>query len=366
MGWAVASIALIATACGGGSSGSAAGDDEGPTSFEDIEYESPIADFLGQDLDFDNEDSQAEFEDQAREVEQKVAACMAEEGFEYTPVDQSQFTETATNGEELPYFSDEWVAKYGFGITTQRFSQSMLNDELVGYDDSMVVSTESEAIEDPNSEYLESLSPAEQEAYYAALYGDQPEFDENATEEEMNKAYENFVPTGCQNTAWEDLNPSQNFYQEFSDDLDDMYQRIEADPAVTKYRDEVTACVAEEGLVYTNQEDLYTRWEEDLSSLDPFASGDPFEGTGLNPEEMTEEELNEFYQTGNELDDEALAKLAEIQAEELELARVVIECGGGPLNEEAVLSEVRVALEQEFLDANADRLAEFENSAADS
>lgn len=366
MGWAVTSIALVATACGGGSGETAAGEDEGPTSFEDIEYESPIAEFLGQDIDFNSEDSQAEYEAQARDVEQKVAACMAEEGFEYTPVDQSQYTQMTTVEEELPYFSDEWVEKYGFGITTQRFSQSMLNDELVGYDDSMNGSAEAEAFEDPNSEYVESLSPAEQEAYYAALHGDQPEFDENATEEEMNEAYEDFVPTGCQNTAWEEENPSQNFYQEFNDDLNDMYQRIEADPAVTKYRDEVTACVAEEGLVYTNQEDLYSRWEQDLSSLDPFASGDPFEGTGLNPEEMSQEELDEFFQTGNKLDAEALAKLAEIQAEELELARVVIECGGGPLKEEAVLSDARVALEQEFLDANADRLAEFENSEAGS
>ncbi len=365
MGWAVASIALIGTACGGGSGESAAGDDEGPTSFEDIEYESPIAEFLGQDLDFDNEESQAEYEAQARAVEQQVAACMAEEGFEYTPVDQSQFMSFETD-QDIPYFSDEWVEKYGFGITTQRFSQSMLNDELVGYDDSMGAATEAEAIEDPNSAYVESLSPAEQEAYYAALYGDQPEFDENATEEEMNEAYEDFVPTGCQNTAWEEQNPSQTFYQEFSDDLEDMYERIEADPAVAKYRDEVTACVAEEGLVYTNQEDLYTRWEEDLASLDPFASGDPFEGTGLDPEEMSQEEMDEFFRTANKLDAEELAKLAEIQAEELELARVVIECGGGPLNEESILSEVRVALEQEFLDANADRLAEFENSAADS
>ncbi len=365
MGWAVASIALIATACGGGSGESAAGDDDGPTSFEDIEYKSPIAEFLGQDLDFNSEDSQAEFEAQAREVEQKVAACMAEEGFEYTPVDQSQYTAIAVE-EELPYFSDEWVAKYGFGITTQRFSQSMLNDELVGYEDS--VDTTVAPPEDANAVYAESLSPAEQEAYYAALYGDQPEFDENATEEEMNEAYENFVPTGCQNTAWEELNGgSQGFYQEFSDDLQEMYERMEADPAVTKYRDEVTACVAEEGLVYTNQDDLYSQWEDDLASLDPFSSGgDPFEGTGLNPEEMSQEELDEFFREANKFDEEALAKLAELQAEELELARVVIECGGGPLKEEVVLSDVRVALEQEFLDANADRIAEYENSAAGS
>lgn len=52
--------------------------------------------------------------------------------------------------------------------------------------------------------------------------------------------------------------------------------------------------------------------------------------------------------------------LAEVQAEEIVLAKAVIACGGGPLNEQVVMSEVPVEYEQVFLDENAEALADFE------
>ncbi len=71
------------------------------------------------------------------QIEEVIAACMREEGFEYQPVDQSQFMMFGGPGEgELPWFSPEWVEKYGFGISTQTFPQSEVGPDLVGYDDS--------------------------------------------------------------------------------------------------------------------------------------------------------------------------------------------------------------------------------------
>ncbi len=48
----LATTALLATACGSSESGSVVSD--APASFEDLDFESPIADFLGVDQSFDS------------------------------------------------------------------------------------------------------------------------------------------------------------------------------------------------------------------------------------------------------------------------------------------------------------------------
>ncbi len=132
---------------------------------------------------------------------------------------------------------------------------------------------------------------------------------------------------------------------------------------MSDYRDEVSACVAEDGLEYTTMEDLYEEFESTMQDLQMGFMGDPFEGTGLDPEQMTNEEIDAFFSEMNLLSDEDREYLAEVQAEELELAKAVVDCGGGPLNEQFVLGAIRVEYEQELLDANADRLSELEGSA---
>lgn len=365
----VAALALMIGACGGGSDGSQSANDDGPASFEEMEFESPIADFLGQTTDYQSDDAQAAYIEQAAETEEKIAACMAAEGFEYTPVDQSQAITYRSDSGELAYFSDEWVAKYGFGITTQRFAQSAVGPDLAGYDD-QAMGQESVFV-DPNQEYQESLSDAERTAYQEALWGDmmEPAEEDTATEQSASAVETGkgtYMPSGCQNEAWAEASVgAMAFYEEFGDELEGLYEQLEADSRVRAFRDEVAACVAEQGLEYTTMEDLYSRWDSQLSQLDSM-SGDPFEGTELDPAEMTEEELNDFFQQAEKLDPDQLATLADVQAEELALAEAVVGCGGGPLNEQVKLSEVRIELEQEFLDTNADRVAEFENSASGS
>lgn len=369
----IAALALFTAACGGGETTSASSAaDEGIESFDDLEWESPIADFLGQDtsFDFNSDEAQAEFTAQATEAEEQIAVCMRAEGFEYIPVDQGQFAFFGGESEELPYFSTEWIAKYGFGISTQRFAQSEVGPDLVGFDDSQFEAVDQAMPEDPNQDYIESLSPTEQDAYYEALYGDQPELPEDATEAEWDAAYENFEPSGCANEAWENTDfgggGEMDFYEEFGDDLEALYERLEADPRVAEHNDRVAACVADKGLVYAGMEDLYERWESRLSELQGGGFG-PMIDEDVDFESMSDEELDAFFADQSfELSDEDKATLGEIQAEEIELATTVVECGGGPLNDEVVLGEIRVEYEREFLEANSDRLAGFEGSASGS
>lgn len=367
-------LALGATACGDGGDTTEAGAqaEDGPQSFEDLEYESPLMDFLGVDTDFDfsSDDSQAEFTEQANQAEEKIALCMREEGFEYTPVDQSQFTSFGGIEEDLPWGSRAWTEKYGFGITTQRFSQTEVGPDLVGWNDEEMADFEESMADDPNQAYVNSLAPAEQDAYYEALYGDEPEVADDATEEEWQEAYENFEPTGCQAESWgEDSffgGPEQEFYEEFGDDLDDLYERLEADPRVAEFRSEVSACLAEDGLEYSgDMEDLYESYETKMEGIGPDYSQDPLTAAGLDPSTMSDEEIDAFYETAFnvELSDADKETLGALQTEEIALAVAVWECGGSDLQMEVLLGEIRVEYENEFLADNADRIGEFEGSA---
>ncbi len=358
-------VVLLVAACGGStpdadSSAGNSAEDGRPQSFDDIDFRSPIGEFLG--IDFSATDEMdAQFAEMEREAGLITAECMRDQGFEYVPIDSMQFASFGGPGDDLPYFSDAWVEKYGLGITTQRFPQSMVGD-LVGFPDEQFGAPD-EGFVDPNAEYIESLSPAEQDAYYAALYGDEPDFGPEGPGEDFT-----FEASGCQNEAFEQafndgpMGGQQAFYEAFGDDLEAMEERVQADPRIIEFNAMVTNCVTAAGLEWTGQEDVYSRFEQRLQDLQPAAlrsSVDPFEEAGLDPEEMTDRELEDFFRDLNRLDAEGLAVLAELQAEELALAKVVVDCGGGLLNEQIIMSEVRIEYEQEFLDTNAAAMEAF-------
>lgn len=349
----LASALLVLAACGSSSSDTEAASGDTVTS--------PIAEFLGEDFVFDDsEESRARLIAEERDRQELIAACMREEGFEYIPVDPEQSFFFEEPG-DLEWGSDEWVAKYGFGITTMWFSQEEVGPNLVGHD---YASFEEEQSNDPNQEIVEAMSFSEQDAYYAALYGndDFPEFDETMSDEEIDAELEDFDfrPSGCEGQAYnESDHPSFKFYEEFGDELEGMYERAQNDPRVVEAEQEIASCVADKGYEYTNEQEVYQRFDTELTSIENTLT---FPGDELTEEDfstMSEEELNAIFNQPRELSDEALETLAEIQAEEVSLAVAVNECGGGFANQGNLVQEVMAELEQEFLDQNADRVAEF-------
>ncbi len=146
------------------------GDDGDETDETTYEYESPLGEFLGWiDVDFDEEEFRAEELARMARVEELTAACMREQGFEYIPVDHSQFwyDEDEFAGEEQ-WGTSEWIRTYGFGVTTMRFSQEQVGPDLVGYDPHMYEGPEEEFV-DPNQDYRDSLSEPERQACDEAL-----------------------------------------------------------------------------------------------------------------------------------------------------------------------------------------------------
>ncbi len=356
-------ITLLLGACGGS--------DETEAGAGGQSFESPLNEYMGfdQGVDFsDPEEAEAQFQAQQQEVNEQVVACMAAEGFEYVPPDQGGFVvfgdEAGADG--LVWGSDEWVAKYGFGISTQAFPQEIVGPELVGMDDSMFMGEDD--FQDPNQDYVESLSDADREAYYAALHGDDPgpDFTEGMTDEEMEAAVEEWEQnreiTGCEEKAWQEssvFGGQDAFYREFGDEMEALWESIGSDPRIVAAEKDTSECVAEKGYTYTTMDDVYQQLDERMQPLYNMAYSEP----EIMPSEdemasMSEEELNEIFGP-QELSAEAKSELAEIQADEIGLAVAVNECGGGFDANQDVYEEVRVELEQEFVEANREKLDAF-------
>ncbi|MEM7338973.1 MAG: hypothetical protein AAF467_10015 [Actinomycetota bacterium] len=365
--WRVAALAsasvLLFAACAGGTSGSTNAEGDGVSA--EGGFTSPIAEFLGEEtFDFsDPEAAEARYLEEERARQDVIAQCMADQGFEYVPfVPDTGFGFIASDG--LEYGSEEWVAKYGFGITTTWFSQEEVGPNLIGND---YGNFEEAFANDPNQEIRSGMSDAEAEAYDGALYGDQSffEVDETLSEEEAEAQFDDFEPNfeemGCQGQAYNESDGNTAaFYQEFNDDLDVMYERMEADPRVQEVEREVAECVTGKGLEYTDIDEVNERLFEEVSALESQVG---FPGENLTDEDfenMSPDEIEAIYNQPRELPEEVLTKLGELQAEEIELAQAVEECGGGFDAQQDLAFEILAEYEQEFLDDNADRLAEFQ------
>lgn len=236
--------ALLLSACGGSDEAS------------DTSTEGPLAEFFADVYgDFDEEEMNAEM----MEVEEATARCMAEQGFEYQPVDQSQGSFTVDMSEQDPA---EYAAEYGYGFSLQPEPSAEEQAAM-------------EAWVDPNQEYVDAMSESEQAAYYEALYGDMmsTEYDEDAEMPEYDPA-----TAGCQGAAQEEIYGEQNAMweseemQAFNDAQTQLYEDVANDPRVTEVASAWSTCMADAGFSgYSDpqaaQDDMMERsnamWETD-------------------------------------------------------------------------------------------------------
>ncbi len=152
-------VSLLA-ACGAEGSGS-----------EATEPVDALAELMGWDI----QESPAEQRALQLQSEEAVQACMRAEGFEYTPIDyEAQF---GGNDEDAELFADPkaFGEKYGYGVVRnyEQYEEPYMTGEGDGGFGGPV-------FEDPNQEYVDSLSEREREDYYAVLHGDQSFYEEPA------------------------------------------------------------------------------------------------------------------------------------------------------------------------------------------
>jgi hypothetical protein len=351
----VVGLLLILSACGGtdvtegapsGGEDSSNGDQ---TTSEDPQT---LAEFFGYgDEDFDVAAQQAEDRARQLEVEEKTAACMAEQGFEYTPyVPEEMFVYYAGPEEDLT--EEERMKTYGYGYFTYMLEEAQNQD---------VIQEEFDPNDDPNWARMEAMSESERAAYEKALYGDWESFDsEPQYDEDGNQIYvePDFSEIGgCANLAQEEV---WGRGQEFNDEMMalqeqleplwmDLYARIEADPRMVDANAEWAACMADRGYTFAKQDDIYeylSKKQEDLwSNQEGFSSGEATATT-------ISEGGGDFGPFGPGIDEAMIQGLAD---EELAIASDDWDCQGGKSFND-LRQEVSEEYEAEFIAGNRDLL----------
>ena len=218
---AVATLAWPLAAC--------SGDDEPestptPTEAEAAPLEAMLTDYLA---DWSDEDLQQRL----AEMEQLIATCMNEQGFEYTPVDYSGLELDLGATLDLEPGSAEFAEQYGYGITTDPFTSG---------------DTE---VTDPNEDRVAAMSDAERDAYLTALYG-AGYADAGATAEDETLEGYDWEQAGCTGQAQHEVMASGIQDEAFSALQADMLQMLadaDADPRLTQVSTDWSACMLDAG-----------------------------------------------------------------------------------------------------------------------
>lgn len=335
-------LVILAAGCGSGDDNAAA---DVPTPEE--MQSTPLAEFMGWNQ--DPADFEDEWQAQEREVQELIVACMAEEGFEYQPeiYDAVDSFDPWSDSEFEPG-TREWVENYGYGILT--FFE----------EEQSTVGLETAEFVDPNAEYLATLGEDGMDAYYAALHGDQPELDSSLSEEEMEELWANFVPSGCYAEAEAEVYGSDFFgpggseepgeMEEFWSLQEDLWERLEGDPRIAEASADWSACMADAGHTFADQEELFDSLTD---RSDEFYGSLTYPGDDLSQadyEEMTAEEMDALFSQPPTYDVELLE---ELQAFEIDLAVTDFDCSAPTMR---VRLEVQRELEAEFIDDHRELL----------
>ncbi len=191
---------------------------------------SPLSEYMSA---FYGEQDEEFYAQQAQEVEEMVAACMNDQGFEYIPVDQTQYSSFDYDYAETQ--TEKWIAANGYGVNLTKEQQEEQNAQ---YED----------ITDPNDEYRSSLSESESTAYWEALYGPQP------SEDELNEdgSYEySWEDGGCYGVSQHEVSGDQAYDQdEFKpifESMSKLYEDQSKDPRMKKLDAAWASCMADAG-----------------------------------------------------------------------------------------------------------------------
>jgi hypothetical protein len=168
-------------------------------------------------------------------VEALVADCMADEGFEYIPVDQHK--PKAVTPYMDGYGTEQWAAQHGYGAFPTAEESQQMQAQIES--------------EDPNLDYVESLSESDQGAYYSALQSPPPGGDDiEAVKSGEAPAYD-WEEAGCQGRAEHEVNgddPTRSErFEPLVEAMNALVQDQLADPAMAPIDGEWSECMADAG-----------------------------------------------------------------------------------------------------------------------
>ena len=151
-------VAALLGAAGLSACGSSAGDQPAASTGTTV---GPLAELMGW-----SSDSPEESRRKQLQVEDLVAECMREEGWEYIPVDWSAQSSDQTEDMSLMNDPEAYGKKYGYSVVHNY--ELWEEPSLSGDGEAQPGGQE---VVDPNQDYVSQLSQSENEEYYASLYG---------------------------------------------------------------------------------------------------------------------------------------------------------------------------------------------------
>lgn len=193
-------------------------------------------------------------------VESGMAKCMADAGFEYIPIDPVTFRNAQNAIGSIPGVSDEeFVAQYGYGITTLPPAQDF-------------------GVGEANKRIYDALAPAEQVAYLRTLLGDDPLATFMVTLEN-----EDFSPTGgCTRAVVETVFKPDQLSPTYVNPFDVL---IEQDPRMVAAREKWSACMHDGGYQFERPGDPEDELAQRLAAIAEGA--DPSTLTGSAKDALT-------------------------------------------------------------------------------
>jgi hypothetical protein len=168
-------------------------------------------------------------------VEELVAACMAAEGFDYTPINQTP-ADSISSYEE-GWGTENWVAEHGYGAYPTEEETAAIDAQVLA--------------EDPNQEYVAGLSENEQAAYYTALQSPSPDRESVAAMKDGDAPAYDWESAGCQGAAQHEVmgdDPTQSErYAPLVAAMNALDQDQLTDPAMAPIDAEWSACMDDAG-----------------------------------------------------------------------------------------------------------------------
>lgn len=258
-------LALVVTACGGGS-------DEATGSSGSLDLKAELG-FGVREFGLTDE----EWTSAVEKVQAEIAACMDAAGFEYIPadVDTVELAMSAVRTEP-GYTREEYKKLWGYGITT-RFDNVVKEIELG----------------EQNLSYYEDLSEVDKVAFDRTLYGDDPDatfafqFDE-----------EDLEPTGgCTRRAIEATFTEEQLDPDFVNPKDIL---VAEDGRVAEAELRWMDCMGEDGYDYEDQDEIIEEYQDRLDEL--LDGEDPEELAPAKAEELAELQQEEIAVSLKDLD----------------------------------------------------------------